>query len=76
MYHEKIFDEIIQMIRDNLELIYAYNDDALINIRKFSVQNDHSKYKPLPYNQLIFFLEEVISEIINIPYLYDFRSLE
>ncbi|MBQ9318167.1 MAG: hypothetical protein IJR82_00850 [Bacilli bacterium] len=56
MYHEKIFDEIIQMIRDNLELIYAYNDDALINIRKFSVQNDHSKYKPLLYNQLIFYL--------------------
>ena len=75
-YHEKIFDEIIQVIKDNLELMYNYDDDALPNIRKHCNKNNHRKYKPLTYNELIYFTEEVIAEIVNAPYLYDFRSLE
>ena len=75
-YHEKIFDEIIQIIKDNLELLYNYNDEALLNIRKYSNQNAHQRYKELSYNNLIHFTEEAIAEIINAPYLYDFRSLE
>ncbi len=75
-YHEKILDEIMQVIKDNLELLYNYDDDALINIRKYCYQNNHNKYKPLTYNQLICFTEEAIAELVNIPYLYDFRSLE
>lgn len=75
-YHEKIFDEVIQIIKDNLELLYNYDEDALINIRKYCHQNNHNKYKPLTYTQLIYFTEEAIAELINTPYLYDFRPLE
>ena len=75
-YHEKIFDEIVQIIKDNLELLYNYDDEALTNIRKYCYKNNHHKYNPLTYNQLIYFTEEAIAEITNMPYLYDFRPLE
>lgn len=75
-YHEKLFDEITQVIKDNLELLYNYDDDTLINIRNYCHQNNHNKYKPLTYNQLIYFIEEAIAELVNTPYLYDFRPLE
>ena len=59
-YHEKIFDEIIQIIKDNLELLYNYDDDTLINIRKYCYKNNHNKYKHLTFNQLICFTEEAL----------------
>lgn len=75
-YHDKIFDEISRIIKDNLELLYNYNDDALLNIKKYCNINSNKKYQPLTYEQLVYFTEEAIAEIINAPNLYDFRSLE
>ena len=75
-YHDKIFDEISRIIKDNLELLYNYNDDALLNIKEYCNINSNKKYKPLTYDQLVYFTEEAIAEIINTPNLYDFRSLE
>lgn len=75
-YHEKLFDEITKLIKDNLELLYNYDDDALMNIRKYCSKNNHRKYKPLDYNELIYYTEEAIAELVNTPYLYDFRPLE
>ena len=75
-YHEKLFDEIIQIIKDNLELLYNYDEDALINIRKYCHKNYKMKYKPLTNNELIYFTEEAIAELVNTPYLFDLRSLE
>lgn len=75
-YHEKVLEEIVQAIKDNLELLYNYDEEALINIREYCHQNNYNKYKPLTYNKLVDFTEEAIAEIINIPYLFDFRSLE
>lgn len=72
-YHEKVFEEISKIIVDNLELLYNYNDNALTNIREYCYKNKHHRYKPLSYNELIYFAEEAISEIVNAPYLYDFR---
>ncbi|MCM1557859.1 MAG: hypothetical protein NC087_10105 [Anaeroplasma bactoclasticum] len=75
-YHEHVFDEITQMIKDNLEVMYNYNEDALINIRKYCYERDHKRYQPLDYNTLIYFTEEAIAEIINCSFLYDFRDIE
>lgn len=75
-YHEKVFDEIVEIIKNNLELMYNFDDDALINIRNYCHNNAHHRYKPLEYNKLIFFTEETIAKIINAPYLYDFRLIE
>ena len=75
-YHEKIFEEISQLIVDNLELLYNYHDNKLINLRKYCNKMSHHRYKPLTYNELIYFTNDAITEIKNMPYLYDFRDLE
>lgn len=76
LYYEDLFDEIMQIIRDNLELLYNYNEDTLINIRNYCHEHSHRKYEPLTYNKLSDFAKEAITEIIDRPHLYDFRSLE
>ena len=39
-YHEKIFEEISKLIIDNLELLYNYNDETMLNIRKYCSKNN------------------------------------
>lgn len=74
--HEKVFEEISVLILDNLELLYNYNDDTLLDIRKYCYENKHHRYKPLPYNILVSFTKKAMSELLSLPYLYDFRDLE
>lgn len=74
--HEQVFKEISQIIVDNLELLYNYNDEALINIRKYCLERTHKRYKPLDYITLIYFTEEALAELINTEFLYDFRDIE
>ena len=75
-YHEYVFKEISEIITDNLIIQYNYNEDALINIRKYCKEKAHLKYQPLDYNTLIYFVEEALSELINCDFLYDFRDIE
>ena len=76
MYHEYLLNEIIQIIKDNLHLIYKYDDDSLFNIRKHCLDNIDKEYVPISYNKLIYFTEEALADLINTPDLYDFRTLE
>lgn len=76
LYHEYIFDEIAKMIVDNLEIMYCYKDDSLINVRNYCNQHDHKRYEPLDYRTLISFVYDAIAEIINCDFLYDFRDME
>lgn len=75
-YHEKVIDEILQILKDNLILLYNYKEDSLINIRKFCFKKAHSRYKSLDYNMLIYFVEEALADLINTDFLYDFRDIE
>lgn len=75
-YYEEVLDEIIKIIKDNLELIYKYDDDALKDIKEYCNKKEQHKYKPLSYNKLIYYTELAIAELVNAPNLYDFRSLE
>ena len=75
LYYEDLIDEIIGMIKDNLILQFKYNDDALISMKDFCIENKEKEYKPINYKQLLFFTEEALTELINCPDLYDFRSL-
>lgn len=73
-YHEHVIDEIIELIKDNLILLYNYNDDALINMRKYCQTRDHKRYRHLDYSSLVYFTEEAIAELLNTDYFYDFRD--
>ena len=75
-YQEKIIDEMLEMLRTNLIIQYNYNEDALINLRKYCKENETDEYSLLPYYQLLSFVEEALADLICCDYLYDFRSIE
>ena len=75
-YCEYVLEEILQMIKDNLILLYNYKEDALINIREYCVQKNDEKYQPLDYHTLASFADEVIAELVNTDFLYDFRDID
>lgn len=73
-YKEKLMSEIIEMIKTNLEILYNFDDDSMVNIKKYCKENNGNKYQSLPYLQLLYFVDEAIADLINAPYLYDFRT--
>ena len=75
-YYEKIVDEVLGMIKDNIHTYYNFNEDSFPNIKDYCKDKYHTRYKKLSYNQLLFFTEEILVDLINCPYLYDFRELE
>ena len=75
-YYEYILDEILQMIKDNLILLYNYQEDAFINIRKYCTQRIHKSYQPLDYYTLASFTDEAIAELVNTDFLYDFMDID
>lgn len=74
-YHEELIDEIVKLISDNLNLLYKYDEDSLINLRKHCYKNYDKDYKSIPYIQLLGFVDEALADIFNAPYIYDFREL-
>lgn len=75
-YYEKIIDEVLEMIKDNIHTYYNYNDNMFPDIKEYCKDKYHKRYELLPYNKLLFFTEEVLADLINCPHLYDFRELE
>ena len=75
-YYEKVIDEIILLLKDNLILLYNFNDQALLELKKFCQDKAHKRYKPMHYRDLVFFAEEALSELINCDYFYDFRDID
>ncbi len=68
-----IIEEIINLFRDNLKL-FLINDNYLINLKEYCKKDLNLKYTP--YNTLIYFVEEALSDLVNCKYLFDFRDLE
>ena len=75
-YYEKVIDEIILLLKNNLILFYNYNDQALLELKKYCQDKAHKRYKPIYYSDLVFFTEEALNELINCDYFYDFRDIE
>lgn len=75
-YHERVFEEVAKMLIDNLELIYTYDDKALLSIRKYCIEKCDEEYKPLDYNTLVYFVEEILREFADCDFYYDFRDLD
>ena len=75
-YHDKVIDEIVEMLKANLLIQYNHNKDSLINLRDYCKDKEEDKYDYLPYQQLLFFTEEALADLINTPFLYDFRPLD
>ncbi len=72
---EKVIDEIIEMIRNNIEIYYRNNENYFYGLRNYCQRHNDKKEK-ISYNQLLFLVEEALAELINCEFLYDFRVLE
>lgn len=75
-YYEKVIEEIVEMIRDNIFVYLTWSDETFINLRKYCNENYDSEYQNLNYNKLSLFTNEVLGELIRFKHLYDLRTLE
>ena len=69
-----LIDEICNFIKDNLKLLLNYDSHSLINLRKYYQKNLDNKTLRMNYDELLFFTEEALADLINTPELYDFRK--
>jgi len=75
-YYEKLIEEIIEMIKTNLIIQYNYNEEVLIELRKYCKEREKDEYKSISYQQLLSYVQEALVTLIGSDYLYDFRSIE
>lgn len=75
-YEEKLINEIIEMMKTNLLIYYNFDDNSCINLRNHCKDKYDTEYKSVSYQELLFFVEEALADLINCPFLYDFRPLE
>ncbi len=70
---ERILNEVSDMIRYNLFLLLNCND-SFSYIRDYCEKNPNLKV--IPYWDLVKFMEDSISELIDYPLWFDFRDLD
>lgn len=75
-YYEYAIDEIVEMIKTNILLYYRNWDKKYLDLKKYCDDKEDVKYEKIDYWNLVHFVEEVLAELINCEYLYDFRALE
>ena len=74
-----IYNDIITMIADNLEMLIHNHDSCFYRINKYcSDMYDIAEKEKIIINQklLTTFTEEVLYALLNANYLYDFRDIE
>lgn len=75
-FEENVINEIVDCIRDNINVYMRFSDEYFTKIKKYCNDNYNKDYKSIPYGELILFTEEVLYELFNCYHLYDLRSLE
>lgn len=70
---ERILEEVSGMIRYNLFLL-LYSDNSFSFMKDYCEKNPNLKF--IPYWDLVKFMEDSISELIDAPFWFDFRDLE
>lgn len=68
-----VIEEIVNLFRDNLKL-FLLKDEYLINLKEYCKQDLGLKYTS--YDDLVYFAEEALSDLVNCEFWFDFRDLE
>ena len=72
---EKIFNDILTIIKDNLQLLINNRDSCLYHF--FAYCNNHKeKDLPIMQEEITIFTEEALYALLNANFLYDFREIE
>ncbi len=70
---ERILDEVSNMIRYNLFLLLN-SDDSFPFMKDYCEKNPNLKV--IPYWDLVRFMDDAISELIDVPFWFDQRDLD
>ena len=68
-----VIEEIVNLFRDNLKL-FLLRDKYLINLKEYCKQDLGLKYTP--YEDLVYYAEETLGDLVNCEFWFDFRDLE
>ena len=72
---EKLFEDIITMIKDNLKILIANQDSCLYHFQNYCNEHEQDLY-PVSQNLITLFTEESLYALLNADFLYDFREIE
>lgn len=67
--------EICKILMDNLEL-FALDDSKLIKLKEYCRAHIEEPIVSTPYEILMEFVHEALSDLLSASYLYDFRDME
>lgn len=70
-----ILKDILDMIENNVKIYLTFSDEMFIKLNEYITNNDDKKDKHIPYKELVILTKEVILDLMECPYLYDFREL-
>ena len=71
-----LIDEISEMIKTNITIYYNNDDESFVELRRYCHEHYDEKFNDVDQQLLTFFVEIVLADLINCPFLYDFRALE
>ncbi len=75
-YEEKIIEEIIEMIENNINIYYNESETNFIELRKLCRDKYDEIEEKISHQKLASLVQEVLNELKNVKHLYDYRSLE
>ena len=72
---EKIFNDILTVIKDNLQLLIVNKDSCLHHFNDYCSNHELSD-PPISQKLITLFTEEALYALLNAKFLYDFREIE
>ena len=72
---EKVFNDILTIIKDNLKLLIINKDSCLYHFNNYCLNHKLSEY-PFSQQLITLFTEEALYALLNADFLYDFRDIE
>ena len=63
-----------EIIKDNIELLFKYSDNAFIGTRRYI--KEHKKDKQISHMDLVYLTREALAELMKTDYLYDLRFID
>ncbi len=72
---EKIFNDILNLIKDNLKILIYNKDSCLYHFTNYCQQIKKNNL-PISQTMLTKFTEDALYALLNASFLYDFRDIE
>ena len=72
---EILFEDIISIIKDNLQILITNKDSCLYHFKNYCNKHEQDLF-PVSQYLITLFTEESLYALLNADFLYDFREIE